>query len=335
MGTQGVRYGVYTDDTNATLALASSIVENGNLVPKHAATQYGKFWKEPPFEGLPIGYPGSAQAAMQRVLDGKDYKQAGRGSFPEGSFANGGIMRIPPVGLAFRNATDEELHTAVQWAIISSHVHPEAIDGAWLQAKAISMLLKSTPDSMTPLEFVEKMRDLSRNEAMREQIVRLLEYIARPKRVDDKIFVHAIGDTFQLRAIDAFPNALWAVYHNWNNPEQCIIDAVNLGGDADTIGCIAGALIGALHGHKYVPSVWWSNINDTGRGRSYCVNIAKQLAALDLHAPVLTEEEKNYVLQPPKKESKTEGSEGTTEHEEVQSKESPADALSQLSLNIE
>ena len=26
------------------------------------------------FEGLPIGYPGSAQAAMQAVLDGQDYK---------------------------------------------------------------------------------------------------------------------------------------------------------------------------------------------------------------------------------------------------------------------
>ena len=43
-------------------------------------------------------------------------------------------IQIAPVGLAFRNATDEELYAAVQWAIISSHVHPEAIDGAWLQA---------------------------------------------------------------------------------------------------------------------------------------------------------------------------------------------------------
>ena len=58
------------------------------------------------------------------------------------------------------------------------------------------MLLKSTPDSMTPLEFVEEMRDLSKNEAMREQIVRLLEYIARPKRMDDSIFVHAMGMHF-------------------------------------------------------------------------------------------------------------------------------------------
>jgi hypothetical protein len=44
-------------------------------------------------------------------------------------------IKIAPVGLAFRNATDEELHTAVKWAIVSSHVHPEAVDGAWLQVR--------------------------------------------------------------------------------------------------------------------------------------------------------------------------------------------------------
>jgi ADP-ribosylglycohydrolase len=49
--------------------------------------------------------------------------------FPTGSFANGGIMRISPVGVAFQNASPEELKEAVKWAIISSHVNDEAIDG--------------------------------------------------------------------------------------------------------------------------------------------------------------------------------------------------------------
>jgi hypothetical protein len=137
-------------------------------------------------------------------------------------------------------------------------------------------------------------------------------------------------------------------------------------------------MIGALHGHKWVPSVWWSSvlssplilppplffsllspsppknrifglfldINDTGRGRTYCVNIAKQLAALDLHAPVLDEEEKNFPLQPPpKKEVKTENSDAKPENSEVKTEseanknengeasvESTADALSELSV---
>jgi len=128
MGLTEVRKGMYTDDTNSTLALASSLVENKGLLPSHAAMQYAKFWKLKPIRG----YPPSAMAVMQAVLDGTDCRKTGTLCFKDGSFANGGAMRISPIGLAYRNATDEQLHSAVRMAIISSHVHPEAIDGAWL-----------------------------------------------------------------------------------------------------------------------------------------------------------------------------------------------------------
>lgn len=36
--------------------------------------------------------------------------------------------------------------------------------------------------------------------------------------------------------------------HGWNNPEEGIIRAVNMGGDADTVGAIAGSILGSLHG---------------------------------------------------------------------------------------
>ena len=49
------------------------------------------------------GYGGSAQKTFALLKEGKtDYKQSGRLGFPEGSFANGGAMRIAPVGLAYR-----------------------------------------------------------------------------------------------------------------------------------------------------------------------------------------------------------------------------------------
>lgn len=63
------------------------------------------------------------------------------------------------------------------------------------------------------------------------------------------------------------------------------------------------------------------DINDTGRGRSYCVNLAKQLATLDLHEPVLTDEEKNFDFASLKKEEKKEdikSEEATTETKEAE-----------------
>jgi ADP-ribosylglycohydrolase len=285
MGAIGVRFGMYTDDTNSALALASSIVENKALVPKHAAMQYAKFYKESPYPGFEIGYPPSAMHVMESVLKGVSYRETGTVSFKDGSFANGGVMRICPVGLAFRNATDEELYAAAKWAVISSHVHPEAVDGTWLQAKAVSILVRSSHESLQPADFLKNIKDLSKNPEMDKQLAKIVTFFDLPEaeRPTPQVVVAALGDDFQIRAVEAFPSALWAVVTNWRNPEQCIIDAVNLGGDTDTIGCIAGAMIGALHGHKWIPARWWSNIEDGKRGRSYCIELAKQLAALDLH----------------------------------------------------
>lgn len=50
------------------------------------------------------GYGGSAVKTLAALKEGKtDYQQSGRLFFPDGSFANGGAMRIAPVGLAYRS----------------------------------------------------------------------------------------------------------------------------------------------------------------------------------------------------------------------------------------
>lgn len=93
---KGPRCGYYTDDTMTTLALGLSIVENQQLLAQHAADNYYKFWKtNPVYRGL----PDSAQKVLNDVHDGMSITITGRQSFPDGSFANGGAMRISPIGL--------------------------------------------------------------------------------------------------------------------------------------------------------------------------------------------------------------------------------------------
>ena len=52
---------MYTDETNAMLALAHSLVVNEGLEPKHAAQSYAEFWSTE----IKRGYPESVQASMQ------------------------------------------------------------------------------------------------------------------------------------------------------------------------------------------------------------------------------------------------------------------------------
>jgi ADP-ribosylglycohydrolase len=83
-----------------------------------------------------------------------------------------------------------------------------------------------------------------------------------------------------IRASEAVAAALWALLRYWRSPEECLIRAVAFGGDTDTIGAMAGALVGALHGSSWVPARWYDNIENGRHGRDEIVGLARALAAL-------------------------------------------------------
>jgi ADP-ribosylglycohydrolase len=53
------------------------------------------------------------------------------------------------------------------------------------------------------------------------------------------------------------------------------------GGDTDTVGAMAGALVGALHGSSWIPARWHGNIENGVHGRNEILTVGKKLAALD------------------------------------------------------
>ncbi len=59
-------------------------------------------------------------------------------------------MRIAPIGLTFRHATDPELQCAVAHAVFSSHIHHEAIDAAAVLARAVAFAALCRPPLAPP-----------------------------------------------------------------------------------------------------------------------------------------------------------------------------------------
>lgn len=157
--------GCYTDDTQMTLALAISLVEQGRVDPGHASARYAEYYE--PWRG----YGGGAHRILQALRSGADYRGTGRLQFPEGSFADGGAMRIAPVGLAYRNAPDKVLRHAVEDAILCTHVHPERIDGALVQAKAVALVATlASPADLDPGRMLEVLGGVSQTEIMRAKL---------------------------------------------------------------------------------------------------------------------------------------------------------------------
>lgn len=55
--------------------------------------------------------------------------------------------------------------------------------------------------------------------------------------------------------------ALWA-FRTTKTFEDALIAAVNLGGDADTIGCVTGILAGSYYGYEAIPKEWLKDLKD-------------------------------------------------------------------------
>jgi ADP-ribosylglycohydrolase len=168
---------------------------------------------------------------------GNNYKNVGYGSTfrnwlqqaelkPYNSWGNGSAMRVSPVGFAYHSEKDV-LEKAKESAEVT-HNHPEGIKGA--QATAISIFLARTGSSKDEIrEYVSKNfgYDLSRN----------LDDI-RP------------GYRFDVSCQGSVPEAIIAFLSS-HDYESTIRLAISIGGDSDTIACIAGGIAQAFY--KEIP----------------------------------------------------------------------------------
>ena len=287
------RCGMYTDDTNACLALAKSIVDNGQLDGDAAAASYAYFWLH---SEVVRGCPPTAQRVMQEVLDGVPINETGlppHFPFVVGSFANGGAMRISPLAIAYRQAPPESLRAAVALALRSSHRHPEAIDFGVVQAAAVQYALNcATPSNFDPAVLLADLGARCTTGPMRDMIKATEgELAAQSKSRDDLAVVsslvareHRPGSAmgFQIASVHCMPCVLWCVCSYHDQPRRAVQEAIALGGDTDTVASMVGAIIGALHGEAWCSS-WTSQLENGEHGRDFALQLAESLSVLNLN----------------------------------------------------
>ena len=158
------------------------------------------------------GYGGSFRAWL-----------AAREPEPYGSWGNGSAMRVGPVGWAFDSEAEVLEHASLSAAV--THDHPEGIKGA--QATALAVFLARL--------------DCSREE-LRDRIRSAFGY-------DLDMTVDGIRPDyeFDVSCQGTVPQALVCVLDS-DSWEDAVRNAVSLGGDSDTLACIAGAVAEAFYG---------------------------------------------------------------------------------------
>lgn len=265
--------GRYTDDTQMTLALARSIVRCGGVDGADCARSYAELY-EPE-----RGYGRSAHAVLAALRQGADYRETGTLFFPEGSFGNGGAMRIAPVGLVYGSQAPQRLRELVFQALRCTHIHPEAVDGAVVQARAVGRMV-ALPEGGFPgiAPFLSELSALCRTAALQHALKKtgeLLETGASDGEVGDRL---GTG----VSSAESVPAALFIFLRHGAEPEEALVRAVGLGGDTDTVAAMVGALCGALHGAGRFPRRWYEGLENGPRGRDEIVKVARELAGVGL-----------------------------------------------------
>lgn len=193
------------------------------------------------------GYAGKLREYYLRYPE-KGYGQgfrrwaaAGR-TTPYYSNGNGSAMRVSPVGFAF--STMEDIQREAKRSAEVTHNHPDGIKGA--QAVAAAVFLARVGSS---------------KEEIRSHITKNFHYnLSEPL---DSIRAHY---GFDVTCPGSVPQAITAFLES-DDYEDAIRKAISIGGDSDTIACIAGGIAEGFYGGvpQYIADFALAKLDDVLR----------------------------------------------------------------------
>jgi ADP-ribosyl-[dinitrogen reductase] hydrolase len=232
-GVHGVRRGEVTDDTLQAVAIARSLARCGGFDPADVANGlFQGFRTAPQFYGPTssavfalIGRGVGADEAAEIV-----HRQKG------GSRSNGSVMRGAPVGIFFPPARVGNI------------------------SRRCSRLTHFDPVAGESSAFFNRMvSELCRGATLRAAHSRALAATEEPEVVS---MLGSPGLSPPIPSLDALlaTHCAVSVLLSSASFEEAVVRGVNLGGDADTVGALCGALAGARWGLEAIPKRWYVSL---------------------------------------------------------------------------
>jgi ADP-ribosylglycohydrolase len=256
----GMPAGSVTDDTQQAVILARTLIDGGGHVDHRQLADRLLAWEvEMVGHGSADLLGPSTRRALTALNEGAALGDAGRWGD-----TNGAAMRIAPVGIATPVEPLGVLCRAVEQASILTHGTGIAIAGACAVAAAVSAGLDGA-DEVELLDVgiaaAEHGATLGHYMAGADVAVRMrwaIDLLTGPVRgrsrsdpLDQLDRLVGTGVATQ----ESVPAAFALVARQWEDPWQACLSAASLGGDADTIAAMVGAMLGARHGQGGFPAM--------------------------------------------------------------------------------
>lgn len=242
------RRGEVTDDTLQALAVAESLLACHGFDPEDLMARFIVMYRR-----SPQWFGPTSSKVFDLVIGGTPVRDAARQAHEQagGSRSNGSVMRGFPIGAGY--SPDSVTGVSIACSRLTHHDPVAAHASAFLNLMVSRMCRGETRD-----DAFRAAASSCRN----SEVIRLLgsykEYPPEPS-LDALLCSHA---------------ALHCFMHS-GSFEDALITAVNLGGDADTVGACCGALAGACWGAGAIPGRWIADLEDFPRISSVAEELAK------------------------------------------------------------
>ncbi len=229
-----------TNVTSMILVTARSLIDSRGFNPEHMADRLSAAgWRAPDVQGWD-------DETARDLLGGAI------------SYGNGAAMRMTPIGLVFHRRPERAVETARMAAAIT-HNHPMGEDGAGLHAGAIAEIM-SVPleQKIDSTELLKSLREHSGRRRFRD-ILSDIETLWLDKASEERV-IEVLGNSVE--AHRSVPTALYSFLAHHETFPNAVLYALSLGGDANTIASMTGALAGAALGESAIPRSWVSLLQE-------------------------------------------------------------------------
>lgn len=248
-GTYPFPKGCWSDDTSMSLCVLESLTKN-KIDYEDIMNNFGKWYFKDEFTptGEMFDVGNACSTAIEKYFKDKlPLNQCGLKD--EYSNGNGSLMRIHPMALYLYTRDDftlEEKLEIIHNASALTHAHERSKIGCGIYSFVLWELLKE-PDKINIFEGLKKAMLFYRDYPEFQKYSRIFE---KPFVISKQEEIYSTG--YVVYTLEA---ALWCLLTT-TSYEECVLKAVNLGDDTDTVGAVAGGLAGALYGYNAIPAKW-------------------------------------------------------------------------------
>src|SRR5260221_7644639 len=212
----------YSDDATMALSIFSSLRQYGEINQDRLAMSFAERYDQS------RGYGPAMRRLLLRIREGEAWQEASRRLFEgQGSFGNGGAMRVAPLGAYFAYDMNAVVEQAKRSCEIT-HAHPEGIAGAIAVAvgAALAVQVRKAFQKPTVPDFLGQILPFIPDSEVREKVRHAYNLDVS---ASVRLAASALGNGNGLSAQDTVAFTLWCAAHHLDKYEEALCLTVSGG----------------------------------------------------------------------------------------------------------